>query len=115
MPQNQGPGGRNARGQVARGGSRMLAPGRYDAELIDEAFLSRSYPPLKKEDYPNAPAALYNNPKSFLWDNKAIIARSSFAAMRHGIFQCTVILKMPDGSRFEAVGESQNKVRLFVA
>jgi hypothetical protein len=110
--QQQGRGGANARGQTARGDRAARANGRWDAgELIDEAYLDRHYPKLKKEDFPNAPQALFNNPKAFLWDNKVSMPKSGFASMRgNGIYTCTVFLKAPDGSRVEAIGEATNKV-----
>jgi ATP-dependent RNA helicase DHX36 len=107
----QGRGGANARGQSARGDRASRATGRQLGELIDEAYLDSHYPKLKKEDFPNAPQALFNNPKAFLWDNKGTMPKSSFASTRgNGVITCTVFLKAPDGSRIEAVGESTTKV-----
>jgi ATP-dependent RNA helicase DHX36 len=101
--------GRGARGGISgRGGGRLAsAP---DREIIDEAYLERNLPEIKKEDYPNAPNAIFSNPKGFLWDSKTIQARSAFASQRGGMFQCTVFLKLSDGGRIEATGDSANKV-----
>jgi ATP-dependent RNA helicase DHX36 len=88
-----------------RGGS-----SRFEKESVDEAYLERNYPPIKMEDYPNLPRDLFSSPKNFLWENKNTTARSSFASLRGGIFQCTVFIKLSDGRKVEAIGDSQIKV-----
>jgi len=90
-----------------------MAGHRPEGELIDEAYLARNFQPLKKEDYPDAPKALFSDPKSFLWDGVTSRAWSS-CVVRGGIYQCTVAVRMPDDTRVEALGEAQNKVRLFL-
>jgi len=86
---------------------------RPDGEFIDEAYLARNFQPLKKEDYPGAPNALFSNPKNFLWDSASVAARSS-CVFRGGIYQATISVTLPDDSRVEALGEAQNKVLLFL-
>ncbi|KAF8535812.1 P-loop containing nucleoside triphosphate hydrolase protein, partial [Trichophaea hybrida] len=105
-PQSQ-TSGRNAKTQNIRGGGRST--GRSSGEIIDEAYLAKNFTPLKKEDYPNATNSIFNNPKSFFWDTKGSSARSTFVSQRGGLYQCTVFIKLADGSRIEAIGDATNK------
>ncbi|KAA8909103.1 P-loop containing nucleoside triphosphate hydrolase protein [Sphaerosporella brunnea] len=110
----QGRGGAGTRGQSSPRGDRASVRGGFSrrdpGELIDEAYLERNYPKLQKEEFPNAPPALWNNPKAFLWDNKISYPKSVWATMRgNGVYTCTVFLRTPDNQRVEAVGEAKNK------
>ena len=94
-----------------RGGGRPAA--RSTGEVIDEAYLARTYPPLNKDDYPGVNSAMFQNPKSFLWDRQGATCRSSFGSHRAGMYQCTVFIKILDGQRVEAIGDSPNKVSVY--
>jgi len=99
---------RNAKTQNAKVGGRSSV--RSSGEIIDEAYLAKNYPPLKKEDYPNATKSIFNNPRSFFWDTKRGSARSTFVSHRGNLYQCTVFIKLTDGSEIEAIGDATNKV-----
>jgi hypothetical protein len=78
--------------------------------MIDDAYLERTYGSIPKEAYPQASSTLFTNPKSFLWDNKDFSAKSSFASQRGGVFRSTILVRLPDGERVEAIGEAVSKV-----
>jgi hypothetical protein len=80
-------------------------------EVIDEQFLERTFGTIKREDYPNAPKTLFENPKAFLWDNKFVQPDATFLAHHGGWFRCTVIVRISGTDPVQAVGEAQSKVR----
>lgn len=80
-------------------------------EFIDADFLSERFPPIDPNEYQNAPSTLFESPKAFLWDSKAVVARSSFITKRGGKYRCNLVLSFRDGRpKVDAVGDSMEKV-----
>lgn len=79
-------------------------------EVIDEAYLRKTYPRFDPKEYKDAPRTLTENPKAFLWDMKQITTRSSFANTNQQWSKCTVIITLNNAEQVTAVGEAASKV-----
>lgn len=80
-------------------------------EFINANYLSEKFPPIDPNEYQNAPSTLFENPKAFLWDSQAVLAKSSFITKRGGKFRCNLVLSFRDGRpKVDAVGDSMDKV-----
>jgi hypothetical protein len=79
-------------------------------ELIDMAWLEKTYPPINTEEFPSRDKQIFQNPKVWFTDPKNGLAVSSFAHYKHPVYSVTMILKLSDGEKVEALGEAKNKV-----